>query len=351
MHSITYSEALRTLRNSPSPPQPNSSDWKDHVLWTSLQVTAYFAPQMRTPLDFFASYGPPYSSDVNFDSWRVGDNDRPQRWRTDRHCSPLPPHSLLTVHLEIFMSTVRTISHCCTLSDIFQKKMYGSDEPGVDPQAIHLPSLSTCLDTSLACPELSTSGQDDFMLVQVGGGRREPSPAPEMTPMQLRQKIKATTRDTGIVREASFRRSHLPLVEPSTEGIQNADDVNPFLSEPVNQTASKTDTSLTSKSLNFFEWYLLLNHMDLAADGDETPRGPAVQKPVPAVNPLNTLTRASSNAPPDLSLPSLRPSNTLAVETPKTVTHTRSSVPPEALDKFVFEPVEGIYNPKSKVGL
>ena len=143
----------------------------------------------------------------------------------------------------------------------------------------------------------------------------------------------------------------MPLVEPSTEGIQNADDVNPFLSKPVNQTTSKTDTSLTSKLLNSFEWYFLLNHMDLAADSDETPHGPAIQKPVPAVNPLNTLMRASSNAPPDLSLPSLQLSNTLAVETPKTVTHTCSSVPPEALNKFVFEPVEGIYNPKSKVGL
>ena len=131
---------------------------------------------MCTPLDFFASYGPPYSSDVDFDSWQVGDNDCPQRWYTDHHCSPLPPHSLLTVHLEIVMSTVRTISHCCTLSDIFQKKMFSSDEPGVDPQAICLSSLSTCLDTSLARPELLTSGQDDFVLVQVGGGHHEPLP-------------------------------------------------------------------------------------------------------------------------------------------------------------------------------
>jgi len=141
------------------------------------------------------------------------------------------------------------LSPCGTLSDIFQKKMHDSDEPGADPQAIHLPSLSTCLDTSSAHPALSASSQDDFVLVQIGGGCCKPLPALEMTPTQLRQKIKATTRDTGIVHEVSFHRSHLPLVEPSTEGTWNADDIDPFLSEPTIQTVSKTTS--TSKSLSF----------------------------------------------------------------------------------------------------
>jgi len=94
--------------------------------------------------------------------------------------------------------------------------------------------------------------------------------------------------------------------------------------------------------------------MDLVADSDETPRAPAIQKPVPTVNPLTTLMRASSKPPSDLSSPSLRPSNTHAAEAPMTPTPvstcTCGLAPSLALDGLGFEPVESIDNLKSKVG-
>jgi len=135
--------------------------------------------------------------------------------------------------------------------------MHGSNEPGMpDPPGNRLPSPSTCSEAHSTHPEKSTSTQDDFVIVQVGGGHREPSPAPATTPTRLRQKIKATTRDTGLVRAASRRRSHMSPIEPGD--FQTADDDNPFLSEPVIQAAAKvqTDTSLatsTSKSPAFYE--------------------------------------------------------------------------------------------------
>ncbi|KAI5999187.1 hypothetical protein EDD15DRAFT_2193869 [Pisolithus albus] len=64
---------------------------------------------------------------------------------------------------------------------------------------------------------------------QIGGGCREPSPV-IVTPTRLRQKIKATGRDTGLVREASFRRSQLPkpATPPSASKDTTIDD-DPFL--------------------------------------------------------------------------------------------------------------------------
>ncbi|KAG6377897.1 hypothetical protein JVT61DRAFT_14685 [Boletus reticuloceps] len=44
---------------------------------------------------------------------------------------------------------------------------------------------------------------------QIGGGRRLPSPPPIQTPTRLRAKVKATERDTGLVRDAGMRRGRL----------------------------------------------------------------------------------------------------------------------------------------------
>lgn len=128
--------------------------------------------------------------------------------------------------------------------------MHGSSKPGMPGLAPGncLPSPSTCSETHSVHPEKNTSSQDDFVIVQVGGGCREPLPAPATTPTRLHQKIKATTKDTGLVHEASRRRCHMSPIEPAIGDCQNANNVNPFLSEPNIQAAAKvqTDTSRTT---------------------------------------------------------------------------------------------------------
>jgi len=122
-------------------------------------------------------------------------------------------------------------------SDFCQEKTRSSSQSGADPAGL-VP----------AHPELSTGFQDDYVLVQEGGGRREPSPSTMITPTRLRQRIKATTRDTGLIHEASFRRSHIPPSETSMDVPQSSDgDNNPFLSEPLIKTVSnaRSDTSIT----------------------------------------------------------------------------------------------------------
>ncbi|KAG6373007.1 hypothetical protein JVT61DRAFT_7058 [Boletus reticuloceps] len=71
------------------------------------------------------------------------------------------------------------------------------------------------------------SFSNERMEEQVGGGRRAASPPPEQTPTRLRSKVKATERDTGLVRNAGTRRERLlhdlptisesPIPSPSGE--------------------------------------------------------------------------------------------------------------------------------------
>ena len=84
--------------------------------------------------------------------------------------------------------------------------------------------------------DMPTFSTDDYVHVQVGGGRRELSPPVIVTPMCLCQRIKATSRDTGLVRDASFRQSQLlpPVTPPHTSTDMQMDD-DPFLSEPIMQ--------------------------------------------------------------------------------------------------------------------
>ncbi|KAI6130791.1 hypothetical protein EDD16DRAFT_1027724 [Pisolithus croceorrhizus] len=54
------------------------------------------------------------------------------------------------------------------------------------------------VDSFTEADNISALSTDDYIQVQVGGGRREPTPV-IVTPTRLRQKIKATGRDTGLV--------------------------------------------------------------------------------------------------------------------------------------------------------
>jgi len=217
--------------------------------------------------------------------------------------------------------------------------MHDSNKPGMpDPPGNRLPSPSMHSEAHSTHPEKHASTQDDFVIVQVGGGRREPSPAPATTPMRLRQKIKATTKDTGLVREASHRRSHMSPIETAIGDCQNADDVNPFLSEPNIQAAAKVQTATSlatslSKSPAFYKSHPIFN-ANVVGD-DDTPRPtPAAQKPEASVHPLDTLTRVPSVQPLDLSrASSIQPLDIFTKASSKS-----RSVLASTLDRLGFEP-------------
>ena len=52
---------------------------------------------------------------------------------------------------------------------------------------------------------------------QIGGGRRPASPPPEQTPTRLCSRVKATERDTGLVRDAGTRRERLLHALPTSD--------------------------------------------------------------------------------------------------------------------------------------
>ncbi|KAG1857648.1 hypothetical protein C8R48DRAFT_674628 [Suillus tomentosus] len=60
-----------------------------------------------------------------------------------------------------------------------------------------------CMDWSLAVPLSSLK----YVYEQLGGGCRQATP-PELTPTRLRSRIRATSRDAGVVKQASIRRAH-----------------------------------------------------------------------------------------------------------------------------------------------
>jgi len=96
------------------------------------------------------------------------------------------------------------------------------------PHSMEAASLTNADDV----PALST---DDYVHVQVSGSHRVLPPVIVM-PTHLCQRIKATRRDTGLVRDASFQQSQLftPVTLPQTSAENNIDD-NPFLSELILQ--------------------------------------------------------------------------------------------------------------------
>ena len=98
------------------------------------------------------------------------------------------------------------------------------------------------VDMSTGTYDMSMSTTDDYVHVgqpQVGGGRRAPSSLVVVMPTRtLRPRtLKATSKDTGLVRDAAVRRRQLPTPAPlpHSSGEANLVDDNPFLSEPVVQ--------------------------------------------------------------------------------------------------------------------
>ena len=84
-------------------------------------------------------------------------------------------------------------------------------------------------------PDDMSSSSDNYVHVQLGGRRRQLSPPVIVTPTHLRPRIKATGRDTGLVRDATFRRSQLVTQAAPPQAITDTGDDNPFLSEPLMQ--------------------------------------------------------------------------------------------------------------------
>jgi len=96
------------------------------------------------------------------------------------------------------------------------------------------------VDMSTGAYDTSMSTTDDYVHVvqpQVGGGRWAPSSPVIVTPTRtLCPRIKAMSKDAGLVRDAAVRRRQLPtpVPLPHSSGEANLDD-NPFLSEPIVQ--------------------------------------------------------------------------------------------------------------------
>ena len=240
------------------------------------------------------------------------------------------------------------------------------------------------------------STQDDFIIVQVGGGRREPSPPMVVTPTRLHQRIKPTTRNTGLVRDASFHHSYMTPTKSSVEDTPTTDnDDNPFLSEPTIQTATKaqTDTSMTIKMGMPFVFINGVHVINLIAvtEGDDTPcpseraaqqpgssvaplntlsgvsSAPATRRPGPSVDALDTLSGTPSSPTAQKPGPSVSPLDTLlGAPPPPTVQKSGISVPhldtllrsmprplglSAALDSLGFEPAESVQIPISHVGV
>ncbi|KAI6104056.1 hypothetical protein EDD16DRAFT_245589 [Pisolithus croceorrhizus] len=171
------------------------------------------------------------------------------------------------------------------------------------------------VDSFTEADNISALSTDDYIQVQVGGGCREPTPV-IVTPTHLQQKIKATGRDTGLVRDASFRRSQLPkqvTLLPATKETCTDDD--PFLSQPDGQLFCDTTSPVTNGS---------------PEPSEETPQQRLVKVSAlrastedPVVERLDSLSRGAGNRS---SVPLLR-------------RDTKPGLAPSALlDKLGFEP-------------
>ncbi|KAH7905410.1 hypothetical protein BJ138DRAFT_1230018 [Hygrophoropsis aurantiaca] len=108
------------------------------------------------------------------------------------------------------------------------------------PPVPHAASVDTYMsDEYHLYPSILDDGIDFRPSLQVGGGRRYISPPVEVTPTRLRTRIRATERDTGIVREAESRRAQLA---GGDAGHFSGDDTNPFLDD----TGISADYQLSS---------------------------------------------------------------------------------------------------------
>lgn len=151
---------------------------------------------------------------------------------------------------------------------------------------------STEMDAFAESDSVSLYSSDDYVQAQIGGGRCEPSPV-IVTPMRLRQKIKATGRDTGLVQEASFRRSQLPkpATPPSASKDTTIDD-DPFLFSNCDEDRSSDLRHQVPESTShhhvdklFSDTTPSVTNGSPQGPGEETPRPhqPPVTKSIPSI--------------------------------------------------------------------
>jgi len=84
-------------------------------------------------------------------------------------------------------------------------------------------------------PDDMSSSSDNYVHVQLGGGRRQLSPPVIVAPMCLCPRIKATGQDTGLIQDATFRQSQLVTQAAPPQVITDTGDDITFLSEPLMQ--------------------------------------------------------------------------------------------------------------------
>ena len=126
---------------------------------------------------------------------------------------------------------------------------------------------------------------------QIGGGRRAPSPPPVQTPTRLRTIVKATTWDSGLVRDAEMRRWKLPADE-EPQSVECASvlfrDRTEYLSFPHEGQGKRRVVYELTISLQFVERLPASKEQSArstrapASKGD--PRPLASKKPPPASN-------------------------------------------------------------------
>ncbi|KIK11681.1 hypothetical protein PISMIDRAFT_19328 [Pisolithus microcarpus 441] len=92
---------------------------------------------------------------------------------------------------------------------------------------------------------------EDTLEEQIGGGRRPPSPPPQLTPTRFRTHVRATVRDSGLVHEAQAHREHL-LNPPRSDGVLNNDE-DIFRVKSTPPPAPCTNTDVQCASLLFWE--------------------------------------------------------------------------------------------------
>ncbi|KIJ57800.1 hypothetical protein HYDPIDRAFT_171535, partial [Hydnomerulius pinastri MD-312] len=113
------------------------------------------------------------------------------------------------------------------------------------PRACVAASVATMLvprhTTSFLIPSCSSTNSQTLPALdamedveeQIGGGRRESSPPPEQTSTRFRTKVKATERDSGIVRSAQARRMRMLDDIPTLAPSSSVEDDGLFRSKPA----------------------------------------------------------------------------------------------------------------------
>ncbi|KAF8834521.1 hypothetical protein BDN67DRAFT_985261 [Paxillus ammoniavirescens] len=90
----------------------------------------------------------------------------------------------------------------------------------------------------VSAPNASSDDMEDMVKEQVGSGRHPPSPPPFQTPTRLHTTVKATSHNSGIMRDAQVCCERLlAQVVPDIPSIPEQES-NPFCSDPIPRCAS-----------------------------------------------------------------------------------------------------------------